>query len=182
MSNLILSRQTLRENFVHAKCWQRSWIAPLPSRYLTTFKLSLLTKFLSPTIDVWVLILIKPLYPALSPNGYRNLKAEESNYRLAREGRGCGEGGVGEKALSTFFSSLFSGPSLVETCHASWTLCSLPFFQYAKYQDQNPPPKLNFNADPTSHTSRRYITVLCFCYGWDYHSWNFNKQFQAFLG
>ena len=159
MSNLILSRQTLRENFVHAKCWQKSWIAPLPSRYLTTFKPSSLTKLLTPTIDVWVLILIKPLYPALPPEGYRNLRAEESNYRLAREGRGRGGGGgSGGKAPSTLF---------LQTCNAFWTLCSLPFLQYAKYQDQNPPPKLDFNAD---RTSRRYITVLFFCSRWDYLS------------
>lgn len=154
--------------FVHAKCWQKSWIAPLPSRYLTTFKPSSLTKFLTPTIDVWVWILIKPLYFALPPEGYRNLKTEESNYRLARKGRGGG-GGSGGKGSIYSFSSFFSGPSLVETCNAFWTL-SLPFLQYVKYQDQNPPPKLDFNAD---RASRRYITVLFFCSRWDYLSLEF---------
>ena len=108
--------------FVHAKCWQKSWIAPLPSRYLTTFKPSSLTKFLTPTIDVWVLILIKPLYPALPPEGYRNLRAEESNYRLAREGRGRGGGGgVGERLHLLFFSKLVtpSGP------YAPYHFCSM---------------------------------------------------------
>ena len=76
------------------------------------------------------------------------------------------------------FSSFFSGPSLVETCNAFWTLCSLPFLQYAKYQDQNPLPKLDFNAD---RASRRYITVLFFVLDEITSPWNFNKQlFQAF--
>ena len=70
-------------------------------------------------------------------------------------------GGSGGKGSIYSFSSFFPGPSLVETCNAFWTLCSLPFLQYAKYQDQNPPPKLDFNAD---RTSRRYIAVLFFCF------------------
>ena len=70
-------------------------------------------------------------------------------------------GGSGGKGSIYSFSSFFSGPSLVETCNAFWTLCSLPFLQYVKYQDQNPPPKLDFNAD---RTSRRYIAVLFFLF------------------
>ena len=93
-------------------------------------------------------------------------------------GSGGDRGGSGGKGSIYSFSSFFSGPSLVETCNAFWTLCSLPFLQYVKYQDQNPPPKLDFNAD---RTSRRYITVLFFVLDEITSPWNFNKQlFQAF--
>ena len=141
---------------------------PLPSRYLTPFKPSSLTKFLTPTIDVWVLILIKPLYPALPLRATVIWRLKRAI--IALPGRGEGAGGSGGKGSIYSFSSFFSGPSLVETSNAFWTLCSLPFLQYAKYQDQNPPPKPDFSAD---RTSRRYIAVLFFCSRWDYLSLEF---------